>query len=133
MAMLHLPYANFSAMTLHQATACLPIPSDSARPANSLEVLGILPPVRRLTSVLCPATGSSKFLIYRIDIEEPAVPAAASRWGQAPPPATSPKPIVSAWNPDESWDNDPAVRTSCAATQSCATSAWSVISDAVGD
>jgi hypothetical protein len=54
--------------------------------------------------------GSSKFLIYRIDIEEPAVPAAITRWGQAPPLTASPKPIVSAWNPDESWDDDPAVR-----------------------
>lgn len=66
--------------------------------------------VKLLTSGLCTKTGSSKFLIYRIDIEEPAVPAAITRWGQAPPPAASPKPIVSAWNPDESWDDDPAVR-----------------------
>lgn len=60
------------------------------------------------------STGSSKFLIHRIDIEEPAAPAAPGRWGQSPQPAADPKPIVSAWNPDESWDDDPAVRcTSC--------------------
>ena len=61
-------------------------------------------------SELCAGTGSSKFLIYGINIEEPAAPAAISRWGQAPPLTAAPKPIVSAWNPDESWDNDPAVR-----------------------
>ena len=72
-----------------------------------------------MLSCICPITsglraeaGSSKFLIYGINIEEPAVPAAISRWGQAPPLTASPKPIVSAWNPDESWDDDPAVRTS---------------------
>lgn len=59
--------------------------------------------------------GFSKFIIQRIEIEEPRSGGGTSRRSSSGCPGQGGadrerRAIVSAWNPDESWDDDPAVR-----------------------
>ena len=56
-------------------------------------------------------TGVSKFIIQRIEVEEPEGAMSRTASGTASLAAAQERhAIVSAWNPDKSWDDDPAVR-----------------------